>query len=104
MTTKLFPSPSAPVYTPCAAMQRIAALASDANSSPKDWVAVLGSLPDVSHRMLQIINASYSALPSRIASIHQAVVYLGFYTVKTLAMRLALHSAPAVGRSVGPVA
>ena len=104
MPTNLFPTASAQVHAPSAAMQRIAALASDVDSSPKDWVAVLRSVPEVSNHMLQIINASYSGLPNRIASIHQAIVYLGFYTVRTLAMRLALHSLTAVGRPARPVA
>ena len=31
---------------------RVAALANDLNSSPKDWVAALSSVPDLSGRML----------------------------------------------------
>ena len=71
---------------------RIAALANDLNSSPKDWVAALSSVPELSGRMLQVFNASYGGLPGRIASIQHAIVVLGFNTVKTLASRLVLPS------------
>ena len=73
-------------------VQRIAALASDLNSSPKEWVAAISSIPEISIRMLQVLNASYGGLPGRIASVQHAIVVLGFNTVKTLASRLALAS------------
>ena len=71
---------------------RVAALANDLNSSPKDWVAALSSAQDLSGRMLQVFNASYGGLSGRIASIQHAIVVLGFNTVKTLASRLVLPS------------
>jgi HD-like signal output (HDOD) protein len=73
-----------------AALERIAALASDLDSAPKEWVAALGLIPAVSARMLQVINAAYAQLPGRIVSIHHAIVFLGFNTVKNLASRLVL--------------
>lgn len=72
---------------------RIAALAGDLNSAPKDWVAAITSIPEISNWMLQFLNTRYGALPGRIASIQQAVVVLGFNTVKTLASRLVLPRA-----------
>ena len=71
---------------------RITALASDVNSAPKDWVAAISSIPEISNRMLQLFNTSYGGRPGRIASIQHAVVVLGFNTVKTLASRLVLPS------------
>jgi HD-like signal output (HDOD) protein len=73
-----------------AALERIAVLASDLDSAPKDWVAALGMIPAVSARMLQVFNTAYAHLPRRIVSIHQAIALLGFNTVKTLASRLVL--------------
>ena len=75
---------------PGAQIQRIAALACDLNSSPKDWVSVLTCIPELSVRILQVVNASYGSLPGHIATINQAIVLLGFNTVKNLASRLAL--------------
>ncbi len=72
---------------------RITALASDLNSAPKDWVAAITSIPEISNWMLQFLNTRYGALPGRIASIQQAVAVLGFNTVKTLASRLVLSGA-----------
>ena len=71
---------------------RIAALATDVNSAPKEWVAAISSIPEISHWMLQFFNTSYAGLSGRIASIQHAVVVLGFNTVKTLASRLVLPS------------
>ena len=82
-------------------LQRIAALASDVNSSPKDWVSVLGCIPDLSGRILQIVNASYGGLHGRIATIHQAIVHLGFNTVKNLASRLVLGHPVSATAKVG---
>ena len=75
---------------PGAQIQRIAALACDLNSSPKDWVSVLKCIPELSVRILQVVNASYGCLPGHIATINQAIVLLGFNTVKNLASRLAV--------------
>ena len=71
---------------------RITALASDVNSAPKDWVAAISSIPEISNRMLQLFNTSYGGRPGRIASIQHAVVVLGFNTVKALASRMVLPS------------
>ena len=73
-------------------VMRIAALAKDMNSSPKDWIAALSGAPELNGRMLRVFNASYGGLPGRIASIQHAIVLLGFNTVKTLASRLVLAS------------
>ena len=71
---------------------RIAVLARDVNSAPKEWVAAISSIPEISNWMLQFFNTSYGGRPGRIASIQHAVVMLGFNTVKTLASRLVLPS------------
>ncbi len=75
--------------------ERIATLARDLNSSPKDWVLALSSIPGLSSHILQVLNHSYACLPRRIVSIHQAIVLLGFNTVKQLASRLLFGSSRA---------
>ena len=72
-------------------VMRIAALANDVNSAPKDWVAAISSIPEISGWMVQFFNTRYTGLPGHIASIQHAVVVLGFNTVKTLAARLMLQ-------------
>ena len=46
--------------------------------------------PTVVRQVLQVINSSYGHLPMPIASVQQAVVYLGFNTVRNLADDLSL--------------
>ena len=90
MTSALTTFGLSPSSQPGVQFQRIAALACDLNSSPKDWVSVLKCIPELSGRILQVVNASYGCLPGHIATINQAIALLGFNTVKNLASRLAL--------------
>ena len=86
------------IETAPAALERLEALSSDLESQPKDWVAVLGALPPVRARLLQTVNSTYDRRPAAIGSVHQAIVYLGFNTVKQLATRLARAAAASLPR------
>lgn len=65
--------------------QRTLPLVDGKDVSPKEWAVMINRHPSIVHKVLQVINSSYSHLPTPIASVQQAVVYLGFNTVRNLA-------------------
>jgi len=70
-------------------VQRILELTRDVNSTPKDLVEVIDKDPVVTVKILKVVNSAYYGLPKQITSIGHAVVYLGFNTIKNLALSIA---------------
>jgi len=70
-------------------VQRILELTRDVNSTPKDLVQVIDKDPVVTVKILKVVNSAYYSLPRQITSIGHAVVYLGFNTIKNLALGIA---------------
>ncbi len=70
-------------------VQRILELTRDVNSTPKDLVEVIEKDPVVTVKILKVVNSAYYSLPKQITSIGHAVVYLGFNTIKNLALSIA---------------
>lgn len=70
-------------------VQRILELTRDVNSNPKDLVEVIDKDPVVTVKILKVVNSAYYSLPKQITSIGNAVVYLGFNTIKNLALSIA---------------
>ena len=70
-------------------VQRILELTRDVNSTPKDLVDVIDKDPVVTVKILKVVNSAYYSLPRQITSIGHAVVYLGFNTIKNLALSIA---------------
>ena len=70
-------------------VQRILELTRDVNSTPKDLVEVIDKDPVVTVKVLKVVNSAYYSLPKQITSIGHAVVYLGFNTIKNLALSIA---------------
>ena len=70
-------------------VQRILELTRDVNCSPKDLVQVIDKDPVVTVKVLRVVNSAYYSLPKQITSINHAVVYLGFNTIKNLALSIA---------------
>jgi putative nucleotidyltransferase with HDIG domain len=70
-------------------VQRILELTRDVNSTPKDLVEVIDKDPVVTVKILKVVNSAYYSLPKQITSVGHAVVYLGFNTVKNLALSIA---------------
>lgn len=70
-------------------VQRILELTRDVNSMPKDLVEVIDKDPVVTVKILKVVNSAYYSLPKQITSIGHAVVYLGFNTIKNLALSIA---------------
>lgn len=70
-------------------VQRILELTRDVNSTPKDLVEVIDKDPVVTVKILKVVNSAYYSLPRQVTSIGHAVVYLGFNTIKNLALSIA---------------
>lgn len=70
-------------------VQKILQLTRDANCSPKDLVQVIDKDPVVTVKVLRVVNSAYYSLPKQVTSINHAVVYLGFNTIKNLALGIA---------------
>lgn len=70
-------------------VQRILELTRDVNSSPKDLVDVVDKDPVVTVKILKVVNSAYYNLPRQITSIGHAVVYMGFNTIKNMALSIA---------------
>ena len=70
-------------------VQKILELTRDVNCSPKDLVQVIDKDPVVTVKVLRVVNSAYYSLPQQITSINHAVVYLGFNTIKNLALSIA---------------
>jgi putative nucleotidyltransferase with HDIG domain len=70
-------------------VQRILELTRDVNTTPKELVEVIDKDPVVTVKILKVVNSAYYGLPKQITSIGHAVVYLGFNTIKNLALSIA---------------
>lgn len=70
-------------------VQRILELTRDVNSTPRDLVDVIDKDPVVTVKILKVVNSAYYSLPKQVTSIGHAVVYLGFNTIKNLALSIA---------------
>lgn len=58
----------------------------DPTTSVKDINEVMGQDPALVAKILKIVNSAFYSLPNRVSSISQAIVILGFNTVKSLAL------------------
>lgn len=65
-------------------------LTSDIESSSLDLARVVETDPALTAKVLRIINSAAYALPRKISSVQQAVVLLGFSTIRTLALEVTL--------------
>lgn len=70
-------------------VQRVLELTRDINSTPKDLVDVIDKDPVLTVKILKVVNSAYYSLPKQITSVGHAVVYLGFNTIKNLALSIA---------------
>lgn len=70
-------------------VQKILELTRNINCLPKDLVGVVEKDPVMTMKILKVINSAYYALPQKITSVSQSVVYLGINTIKNLALGFA---------------
>ncbi|MFZ4478423.1 MAG: HDOD domain-containing protein [Rhodoferax sp.] len=69
--------------------QRVLELTRNLECSSKDLVQVIEKDPVLTVKVLRVVNAAYYSLPRPITSVNHAVVYLGFNTIKNLALGIA---------------
>lgn len=70
-------------------VQKILELTRDIDCRPKDLVSTIENDPVMTVKILKVLNSSYYNWPNKITSINRAVVYLGFNTLKNLALNVA---------------
>ena len=70
-------------------VQQILQLTRDVNCAPKDLVRVIDHDPVFTVKILRVVNSAYYSLPKQITSINHAVVYMGFNSLKNLALSIA---------------
>lgn len=70
-------------------VEKILVLTRNVDSTPKDLVDVIDKDPVVTVKVLKVVNSVYYSLPRQVTSIGHAVVYLGFNTIKNLALSIA---------------
>ncbi len=65
---------------------RVIELSSDPGASASDLERVIATDPALAARILTLANSAYFGMPRRLSSLREAVVFLGFKSVRTLAM------------------
>jgi putative nucleotidyltransferase with HDIG domain len=70
-------------------VQRIIELTRNINCQPKELVSVIETDPVMTAKMLKVLNSAYYNWPNKITAINRSVVYLGFNTIKNLALSIA---------------
>ncbi len=70
-------------------VQKILELTRDLNCEPKQLVQVIEKDPVMTVKILRVLNSAYYNLPSKITSVNHSVVFLGFNTIKNLALSIA---------------
>jgi len=66
--------------------QKVVAVVNDPTSSASDLNEIISKDPSLSSRILKLANSAYYGFPKSVTSLTQAVVILGFKTVKNLAL------------------
>lgn len=71
-------------------VSKIIELTSSMDSSAKDIIAVIEGDPVMTGKILQVMNSAFYSLPTKITSIHRALVIIGLNTIKNLAISVAV--------------
>lgn len=87
--------PTLPIVIP-----RILRLMEDPRSSAQDLARVIGSDQSLASRILRLANSAFYGFPREIASVNQAVVLLGFNTVKSIVLAATVFDTLAHGDAV----
>jgi len=72
-----------------ASVTRVLELTSDINVSAKELVQVINHDPVMTVKILKLVNSAYFGLSRQITDINQGVVYVGFNTIKNIALTIA---------------
>ncbi len=89
--------------TPDFIVQKIMNVASDPNASAKELAEVIMMDASLSSKVLKLANSAYYGIPRKITVLNEAIMILGFKTVRNLAMSVFTYSSLFSGRSDGKV-
>ncbi|HCI29785.1 MAG TPA: HDOD domain-containing protein [Fervidobacterium sp.] len=81
------------IPTPDALIQQIVSTASNPNTSAKDLERVISMDVGLSTKILKLVNSAYYGLPRKITKLSEAIVIVGFKTVRNLALSVFTYSA-----------
>lgn len=70
-------------------VQKLLELTKNPDCEPKHLVQVIEKDPVMTVKILRVINSAYYNPPSKITSVNHSVVFLGFNTIKNLALSIA---------------
>ena len=70
-------------------VQQVLELTRDLNCAPRDLVQVIERDPVLTVKILKVVNSAYFGLSRPVTSVNHAVVFLGFNTIKNLALSIA---------------
>jgi len=70
-------------------VQKILELTRDVDCTPKDLVQVIDKDPVLTVKILKVVNSVHFNLPKQVTSVNHAVVFMGFNTIKNLALGIA---------------
>ena len=74
--------------TPNFVVRRIIQLVSDPNTTVKQVQDAISMDPSMSAKVLKLANSAYYALPKKVSKLSEAIMILGFKTVRNLAMSI----------------
>ncbi|MBI5179107.1 MAG: HDOD domain-containing protein [Nitrospinae bacterium] len=69
------------------------------NSSPKELSDLISKDQSILAAILKLVNSAFYGFPRKITSVHQAVVILGFNTVKSMALGASIFKAKGKGKT-----
>lgn len=81
------------IPTPDVIVQQIISTASNPNVSAKELEKVISMDVGLSTKILKLVNSAYYALPRKITKLSEAIVIIGFKTVRNLALSVFTYSA-----------
>src|SRR5690606_3442482 len=81
------------IPTPDALIQQIISTASNPNTSAKELEKVISMDVGLSTKILKLVNSAYFGLPRKITKVSEAIVVVGFKTVRNLALSVFTYSA-----------
>ncbi|MBL4889149.1 MAG: HDOD domain-containing protein [Candidatus Lindowbacteria bacterium] len=76
-----------------AVVTQILKMVNDPKSSANAVQAILGRDPSLTFKVLKLVNSAFYGYVGKIKTVHQAVVILGFNTIKSLALSATVFSA-----------
>lgn len=83
-----------------AVMVRVIQLTRDHDTSAKELTRVINQDPALTGNILKLCNSAFYGLPRVVASLSQAIMYLGFYTVRNLVLTCSMRNVFEVNQKI----